>query len=76
MAEQIVDTKGLNCPLPVLRARKVLKSVQPDDIITVLATDPASVKDFQNFCDASGHTLLEQKQMSDHFVFRIRKASA
>ena len=59
MAEKTLDTKGLNCPLPVLKARRAMRELQDGDVLTVLATDPASYIDFQHFCDTTGHEMLE-----------------
>ncbi|HEX9789813.1 MAG TPA: sulfurtransferase TusA family protein [Kiloniellales bacterium] len=70
----ILDTKGLRCPLPVLRARKAMKSVAPGGVLEVLATDPGSVKDFKAFCQTTGDTLLAAEEADGVFVFRIRKA--
>ena len=52
---QVLDTKGLNCPLPVLKAKRALKNVPVGEILTVVATDPASTIDFRHFCMTSGH---------------------
>lgn len=56
--ELVLDTKGLNCPLPVLRARKRIGDVAPGGTMRVLATDPAAVADFKAFCDQTGHTYV------------------
>ena len=74
MEPTVLDTKGLRCPLPVLRARKAMKSVPPGGVLEVLATDPGSVKDFQAFCRTTGDTLLAADESDGVFVFRIRKA--
>jgi len=74
MEPTVLDTKGLRCPLPVLRARKAMKSVAPGDVLEVLATDPGSVKDFKAFCQTTGDTLLAAEESDGVFVFRIRKA--
>jgi len=72
MSETVLDTKGLNCPLPVLKARKALKDVPAGGLLKVLATDPASVIDFRAFCLTTGHELVEATQEGDVFVFVIR----
>ena len=59
MATQTVDAKGLNCPVPVLRAKKALKSLSAGDTLEVLATDPGSVADFESFSRATGNELTE-----------------
>ena len=74
MSETVLDTKGLNCPLPVLKARKALKSVPAGGLLRVLATDPASVIDFKALCLTTGHELVEASKDGDVFVFVIRRA--
>lgn len=69
-----LDTKGLKCPLPVLRARKAMKDVPPGGLLQVLATDPGAVGDFTHFCEAAGHELVESKEEDGVFTFLIRKA--
>jgi tRNA 2-thiouridine synthesizing protein A len=58
MSETLLDVRGLSCPLPVLKANKALRGLAPGARLTVLATDPASVKDFQAFCRETGHALV------------------
>ena len=74
MPDTTLDTRGLKCPLPVLRARKAMQSVGPGGVLRVLATDPGTVRDFQAFCAATGHELLEHAEQDGEFSFRIRKA--
>ena len=69
-----LDTKGLKCPLPVLKAQKALKDMAPGDVLEVAATDPGSVKDFEAFCDETGNALLESKAEDGVYFFRIEKA--
>lgn len=76
MTVTIVDTKGLNCPLPILRVRKAIKDVAPGGTLRVLATDPGAVGDIQAFCQASGNALVEWKDDGGVFIFEIRKAGA
>ena len=59
MSDKLLDTKGLRCPLPVLRARKAMKDMDPGQVIEIHATDPGSVQDFQAFCETTGHLLLD-----------------
>ncbi|WP_119462468.1 sulfurtransferase TusA family protein [Rhodospirillaceae bacterium SYSU D60014] len=70
-----LNTKGLKCPLPVLRARKAMKEVPPGGLLQVLATDPGAVKDFAHFCEAAGHELRESTEADGVFTFLIKKAS-
>ncbi len=74
MAEHKLDTKDLMCPLPVLRARKAMKHLEAGDILEIEATDPAAVKDFPAFCDATGHVLVSAGEAGGIYTFRIRKA--
>ena len=69
-----LDATGLTCPLPVLRARKAMRDVAPGGLLEVRATDPAAVKDFAAFCEATGHTLVETKEDAGIFVFLMRTA--
>ncbi len=69
----VLDATGLVCPLPVLKARKLLKSMNPGEVLEVTATDPAAARDFAAFCDASGHQLIEQSERDHRLLFRIRK---
>lgn len=70
MAEhRTLDTKGLNCPLPVLKARRAMRDLAAGDVLTVLATDPASYIDFRHFCDTTGHELVEADEDEAEGVF-------
>ncbi|NNF78325.1 MAG: sulfurtransferase TusA family protein [Rhizobiales bacterium] len=69
----MLDTRGLKCPLPVLKAAKRLKSMSPGTLLTVEATDPMAVIDFPHFCAESGHELVRQSQADDLYTFEIRK---
>jgi tRNA 2-thiouridine synthesizing protein A len=72
---ETIDTKGLNCPIPILRAKKALGKLNAADVIEVLATDPAAVKDFEAFCRATGNELMEWSENDGIFRFLIRKTS-
>ena len=75
MATKTLDAKGLNCPLPVLKAKKSIKGLETGDTLEVLSTDPGSVSDFDSFCKATGDQLLEQAEESDGvFRFLIQKS--
>ncbi len=71
--DHVLDAKGLNCPLPILKAKKALNQVPSGGILQVLATDPGSVADFEAFCRQTGNELLESKTEGDGFVFLIRR---
>lgn len=73
--ETVLDTKGLNCPLPVLKARRAIKEVAAGDLLVVLATDPASYIDFRHFCDTTGHALEAWDETDGVFTYRIRKSA-
>ena len=68
-----VDARGLNCPLPILRAKKALAEMNTGDVLRVVATDPGSVRDFQAFAKQTGNTLLEHSQNDREFVFFMRR---
>ena len=68
-----IDVKGLNCPLPILRAKKALSELESGQILKVIATDPSSVKDFAAFCKQTGNTLLSSVETTADFVFVIAK---
>lgn len=70
--DHVLDAKGLNCPLPILKAKKALNQVPSGGILQVLATDPGSVADFEAFCRQTGNELLQSKAEGDGFVFLIR----
>ena len=69
----IVDTKGMKCPLPVLKARKAMKDVAPGGTLQVLATDPGAVKDFAHFCETTGCELVESGKEGEVLRFLLRK---
>jgi tRNA 2-thiouridine synthesizing protein A len=68
-----LDTSGLTCPLPVLKAKKAMAALSPGQILSIIATDPASVLDFEVFCAVSGHTLVEQAHADGVYRFRIAR---
>ena len=72
--EQELDTCGLNCPLPILRAKKALTKMASGGILRVIATDPGSVKDFEAFSRQTGNELLESHEDAGKFYYRLRKA--
>jgi tRNA 2-thiouridine synthesizing protein A len=73
MGETLLDVKGLTCPLPVLRANKVLRTMPPGEKLRVLATDRAAVADFRAFCRETGHDLLSFAEEAGVFSFTIRR---
>lgn len=70
-----IDTKGMKCPLPVLKARKAMKDLAPGGTMLVLATDPGAVKDFEHFCRVTGATLIDCREDADGVLaFTLKKA--
>jgi tRNA 2-thiouridine synthesizing protein A len=72
--DQELDATGLNCPLPILRAKKSLASLNAGQVLRIVATDPGSVKDFEAFAKQTGNELLESKEEGGKFVFRMKKS--
>ncbi len=70
-----LDTKGMNCPLPILKAKKAIKELESGDTLQVLATDPGSVKDFEAFCRSTGNELVESGDDGGIFTFLIKKTA-
>jgi tRNA 2-thiouridine synthesizing protein A len=68
-----LDARGLNCPLPILKAKKALADMASGDVLRVMATDPGSVRDFQAFARQTGNALLEQSETPSEFVFFMRR---
>jgi tRNA 2-thiouridine synthesizing protein A len=75
MATQVLDVKGLNCPLPILKAKKALKDMPAGATLQVLATDPGAVKDFEAFCRATGNELLESTVEGKVYSFVIKRTA-
>ncbi len=68
-----VDARGLNCPLPILKAKKALSELTSGDLLRVLSTDPGSVRDFQAFARQTGNDLVEQQTTDEQFVHVLRR---
>jgi tRNA 2-thiouridine synthesizing protein A len=75
MKVQLLDTKGLSCPMPLLMAKKMITGLHPGDLLEILATDPGAVKDFQAFSRATGHRLVEWNEDNGVFRFVIKKSN-
>ncbi|MFK5915666.1 MAG: sulfurtransferase TusA family protein [Woeseiaceae bacterium] len=71
--DQELDASGLNCPLPILRAKKALAGMEAGQILHIIATDPGAVKDFEAFAKQTGNTLKESKEEGGKFVFLMQK---
>lgn len=72
-ADSRLDTSGLTCPIPILKAKKALSGLAPGAVLEVLATDPAAPKDFVAFCKATGHELLKSAETAGTWHFLIRR---
>ena len=70
-----IDTKGMNCPLPILKAKKAMNQLEAGQTLKVLATDPGSVEDFGAFCRTGSHQLVDNSESEGVFTFIIKKAS-
>jgi tRNA 2-thiouridine synthesizing protein A len=68
-----LDTRGLNCPLPILRTKKALTDMTSGQVLKVLATDPGSVKDFAAFSRQTGNPLLASEKAEEEFIFFMGK---
>ena len=68
-----VDARGLNCPLPILKAKKALAEMGSGDVLKVIATDPGSMRDFQAFARQTGNELVEQSSAGGEFVHLLRR---
>ena len=68
-----IDTRGLNCPLPILKAKKALTDLQSGQLLKVLATDAGSVRDFQAFAKQTGNELIEQQTVGTEFIHIMRR---
>jgi tRNA 2-thiouridine synthesizing protein A len=73
-ADQELDARGLNCPLPILRTKKAIATLASGQVLKVIATDPGSVKDIESYCRQTGNELLESQSSANDFQFMIRKA--
>ena len=72
-ADREVDARGLNCPLPILRTKKALNDMVSGQVLRILATDPASVRDFQAFARQTGHELLTHVEHDGVFTFLLKR---
>lgn len=72
-ADRELDCRGLNCPLPILRAKKSLSEIGAGNVLKIIATDPGAVKDFQAFARQTGNELLESSEAKGEYTFYIRR---
>ena len=73
MADMVLDAKGMNCPLPILKTKKALQGLETGQSLEVLATDPGSVADFKAFCRQTGNELMESTEDGDVYKFLIKR---
>lgn len=72
--DQELDARGLNCPLPILRAKKTLNGMNAGEVLKIVSTDPGSVKDFEAFATQTGNELLSSSEEGGEFHFTMKKA--
>lgn len=72
-SEKEIDTRGMNCPLPILKAKKALADMKSGEVLKVVATDPGSMRDFQAFARQTGNELVEQTSGGGEFVHLLRR---
>ena len=68
-----IDTRGLNCPLPILRAKKALTELRSGQLLKVVATDSGSLRDFQAFAKQTGNELVEQQTVGEEYIHVLRR---
>ncbi|MFZ2307380.1 MAG: sulfurtransferase TusA family protein [Rhodoferax sp.] len=73
LTDKEIDTRGLNCPLPILKAKKALAEMHTGQTLKVVATDPGSVRDFQAFAKQTGNELIDQQTVNEEFVHVLRR---
>jgi tRNA 2-thiouridine synthesizing protein A len=71
--DQELDTRGLNCPLPILKAKKALTALQSGQLLRVVATDAGSLRDFAAFAKQTGHELVEQQTQGNEFIHVLKR---
>ena len=71
--DQEIDTRGLHCPLPILKAKKALAGMESGQLLKVLSTDAGSLRDFQAFAKQTGNALVEQQTVGDEFVHVLKR---
>ena len=72
-ANKEIDTRGLNCPLPILKAKKALADMASGEVLKIVATDPGSVRDFQAFSKQTGNELVDQQTAGEDFIHVLRR---
>jgi len=72
-AQKELDTRGLNCPLPILKAKKALADMRSGEVLKVVSTDPGSMRDFQAFARQTGNELMEQETVGTDFIHVLKR---
>ena len=72
-AHKEIDTRGLNCPLPILKAKKALADMDSGELLKVLATDSGSLRDFQAFAKQTGNELVDQQTVGEEYIHILRR---
>jgi len=72
-SDKELDARGLNCPLPILKAKRVLNEMTSGQVLRIVATDPGSVKDFEAFSKQTGNALVEHSANGSEFTFFLKK---
>ena len=73
MADVVLDAKGMNCPLPILKTKKALQTMEPGGLLEVLSTDAGSVADFESFCRQTGNQLVSSSKEGDVYKFLVKR---
>ena len=72
-ADKEIDTRGLNCPLPILKAKKALAEMSSGETLKVISTDPGSLRDFKAFARQTGNELVDQQTLGNEFVHLLKR---
>ena len=73
MADQLLDAKGLNCPLPILKTKKALDTIEVGQVLKMISTDPGSIPDVAAFSRRTGHQIVQQSEGDGEYVFWLRR---
>jgi tRNA 2-thiouridine synthesizing protein A len=68
-----LDTSGLNCPLPIIKAKKEINTMKTGEVLHIISTDPGAVKDFESFANQTGNELLKTEEKNNKFYFLMKK---
>ncbi len=72
--DQVLDASGMACPMPIIKTNKVMKSMQPGQVLELIATDPGAPSDVKAWTSRTGNALLDSTHEGDKYIFHIRKA--